>query len=105
MDDSMTPGEATSSLLPFNVQPCQRDPVMALLKERWQLSPGAGAGLFLLLFRCCRSNCAGAKSFTSRRKKSFVWKRCKNGCGACRYGPPTPGFSRSYSCPSPFLWG
>jgi len=33
----------------FNVQPCLRDPVFALIKDRWRLSPLAAALLFFVL--------------------------------------------------------
>lgn len=43
--------ERVSTLqLPFNVRPCLRDPVFGLVKDRWGLSPLAGAGLFLLFY-------------------------------------------------------
>jgi len=34
----------------FNVQPCRRDPLFGLLKDRWHLSPLAGGALFLVVY-------------------------------------------------------
>lgn len=50
MDLVLKREQATASPLPFNVRPCLRDPVFGLVKDRWGLSPLAGAGLFLLIY-------------------------------------------------------
>jgi hypothetical protein len=36
--------------VPFDVQPCLRDPVFRLIKHKWRLSPGAAGVMFLLLY-------------------------------------------------------
>ncbi|MBI3946343.1 MAG: hypothetical protein HY321_10525 [Armatimonadetes bacterium] len=42
--------ESVGARAPFNVEPCRRDPVCALLRLRWGLGPGGGALLFLIVF-------------------------------------------------------
>ena len=50
MRRSGSPQQPPGGTVVFNIQPCLRDPLFGLLKDRWHLSPLAGAALFLVVY-------------------------------------------------------
>ena len=50
MDSATSDPATTRYAAPYNVQPCRRDPVFGLIKDRWRWSPGGAAGMFLVIY-------------------------------------------------------